>query len=75
MRFPLVKRVEPTSPSRQSQHPHFRQSSCQYISSAFSRNLGALWRIKRARTRKKDEQEKEVYRTGKKNTDKEEEQA
>ena len=29
--------VEPTSPSRQSQQEHLRQSSCQYLSMAFRR--------------------------------------
>jgi len=32
-----VKRVDPTSPSRQSQHEQRRQSSCQLLSSALSR--------------------------------------
>ena len=37
IRFPLVYSVDPTSPSLQSQHPHFRQSSCQNISRALSK--------------------------------------
>jgi hypothetical protein len=41
MRFPFVNRVDPTSPNLQSQQPHFRQSSCQYMSSALSRYLKA----------------------------------
>ncbi|GJQ88504.1 hypothetical protein Trydic_g17325, partial [Trypoxylus dichotomus] len=35
-------RVEPTSPSRQSQQPHLRQSSCQKRSSALSRNRSVI---------------------------------
>ena len=35
--------MDPTSPSRQSQHEHLRQSSCQYGSKAFSRYLSAIF--------------------------------
>lgn len=42
MRFALVYRVEPTSPSLQSQHPHLRQSSCQNKSKALSRNRSVI---------------------------------
>ena len=38
-KFPLVQSVDPTSPSLQSQQPHFRQSSCQYMSNALRRYL------------------------------------
>ncbi len=38
-KFPLVYKVDPTSPSLQSQHPHLRQSSCQYMSRALSKYL------------------------------------
>ncbi|KAH9424165.1 hypothetical protein DERP_004347 [Dermatophagoides pteronyssinus] len=30
IRFAFVNNVEPTSPRRQSQQEHFKQSSCQY---------------------------------------------
>jgi len=39
-----VKSVEPTSPSRQSQHEQRRQSSCQLLSSARSRYLSVIGR-------------------------------
>ncbi|GIX85547.1 uncharacterized protein CEXT_222791 [Caerostris extrusa] len=42
MRFALVKSVDPTSPRRQSQQAHFRQSSCQNWSRAFSRYLSRI---------------------------------
>lgn len=38
----MVYRVDPTSPNRQSQHPHFKQSSCQYKSKAFNRNRSVM---------------------------------
>jgi hypothetical protein len=44
MRFALVYRVEPTSPRRQSQQPHLRQSSCQNISSAWNKEINLLRR-------------------------------
>lgn len=34
--------MDPTSPNRQSQHPHFKQSSCQYKSKAFNRNRSVM---------------------------------
>ena len=33
-----------TSPSLQSQQPHFKQSSCQYISRAWKEDLWYIWR-------------------------------
>lgn len=42
MRLAFVYSVEPTSPSRQSQQPHFRQSSCQNRSRAFNRNRSVI---------------------------------
>ncbi len=38
----MVYNVDPTSPSRQSQQPHFRQSSCQYKSKAFNRKRSVI---------------------------------
>lgn len=34
--------MDPTSPKRQSQQPHFRQSSCQYKSKAFNKNRSVI---------------------------------
>lgn len=34
--------MDPTSPNRQSQQPHFKQSSCQYKSKAFSKNRSVI---------------------------------
>ena len=52
IKFALVKSVDPTSPSRQSQQAHLRQSSCQRWSSALSRNRSfiALWHPKHSGT-------------------------
>ena len=40
--------MEPTSPKRQSQQAHFRQSSCQYLSSAFRRYRSLIFRLQPA---------------------------
>lgn len=37
IKFAFVYRVDPTSPNLQSQQPHFKQSSCQNMSSALSK--------------------------------------
>lgn len=42
MRLALVYNVDPTSPKRQSQQPHLRQSSCQNKSNALSRNRSVM---------------------------------
>ncbi|GBL92003.1 hypothetical protein AVEN_135403-1 [Araneus ventricosus] len=42
MRLALVKRVDPTSPNRQSQQAHLRQSSCQNWSRAFSKYFSRI---------------------------------
>lgn len=42
IKLAFVYNVDPTSPNRQSQHPHLRQSSCQNKSKALSKNRSVI---------------------------------
>lgn len=52
IKLALVYKVDPTSPNRQSQQPHFRQSSCQYKSKAFNKKRSVIRLQQPAHSRK-----------------------